>query len=87
MQTATVTELEKRLSYFMEEVNNSHDPLYVVGDKNKVVILSEDDWNSYQETIYLLTSRNNSDRLLQAVVSNDFISFDSIKDMKNEIGV
>ncbi len=40
MQTATVTELEKRLSYFLDEVSSSHDPLYVVGDKNRVVIIN-----------------------------------------------
>ncbi|HOV13862.1 MAG TPA: type II toxin-antitoxin system Phd/YefM family antitoxin [Spirochaetota bacterium] len=87
MQTATITKLRKNLPFFMEEVNKNHEPLYITGKKNNIVIISEDDWNSYQETLYLLSSPNNANRLINSLNSNDFINFDSIEDLKNEAGL
>lgn len=37
----------------MEEVIDTHEPAYVTGKKGNIVILSEDDWRSIQETLYL----------------------------------
>jgi antitoxin YefM len=37
----------------MEEVIDTHEPIYVTGKKGNVVILSEEDWRSIQETLYL----------------------------------
>lgn len=37
----------------MEEVINTHEPIYVTGKNGNIVILSEDDWRSIQETLYL----------------------------------
>jgi len=36
-------------------------------DKQSVVLISQDEYNSMKETIYLLSSKNNRDRLLNAV--------------------
>jgi prevent-host-death family protein len=44
-----------RTNFFklMEEVIDTHEPVFVTGKKGNIVILSEDDWRSIQETLYL----------------------------------
>lgn len=44
-----------RTNFFklMEEVIETHEPAYVTGKKGNIVILSEEDWRSIQETLYL----------------------------------
>ncbi|MEW5819234.1 MAG: type II toxin-antitoxin system Phd/YefM family antitoxin [Cyanobacteriota bacterium] len=44
-----------RTNFFklMEEVIDTHEPVFVTGKKGNIVILSEEDWRSIQETIYL----------------------------------
>ena len=37
----------------MDEALSSHEPVVVTGKNGNVVILSEEDWRSIQETIYL----------------------------------
>lgn len=37
----------------IEEVIETHEPVYVTGKRGNVVILSEEDWRSIQETLYL----------------------------------
>ena len=37
----------------IEEVIDTHEPIYVTGKRGNVVILSEEDWRSIQETLYL----------------------------------
>lgn len=37
----------------MEDAINTHEPVHVTGKNGNVVILSEDDWRSIQETLYL----------------------------------
>lgn len=44
-----------RANFFklIEEVIDTHEPVFVTGKKGNVVIISEEDWRSIQETVYL----------------------------------
>lgn len=46
-------EAQKQLLTLMEQVNESHQPMTITGKKNNVVLVSEEDWKSLQETLYL----------------------------------
>ena len=59
----------------------------VFKNSNLIVILSEDDWNSLQETLYLMSPPNNADRLMKSLRSKDFVRFESVEDLKNETGL
>ncbi len=37
----------------IDEAITTHEPVYVTGKNGNVVIISEEDWRSIQETIYL----------------------------------
>ncbi len=55
MTTITATEARKKLYRLLDEVGEFHKPIYITGKRNKAVLVSEDDWSSIQETLYLLS--------------------------------
>ncbi len=51
----TVNEAQKQLHNLIDSVNQSHQPVIISGQNNNAVLLSEMDWRSMQETLYLLS--------------------------------
>ncbi len=37
----------------MDETAQTHQPIMITGKRNNVVMLSEDDWNAIEETLFL----------------------------------
>ncbi|EAZ92316.1 type II toxin-antitoxin system Phd/YefM family antitoxin [Crocosphaera chwakensis] len=46
-------EAQGKLLTLMEEVNKSHKPVTITGKNSNAVLVSEEDWKSLQETLYL----------------------------------
>ena len=55
MQSIQVTNARQKLFSLIEEVKTNHKPIYITGKKNTAVLISEEDWDSIQETLYLLS--------------------------------
>jgi prevent-host-death family protein len=55
MKPFKVSEARANLYRLMDEVASSHEPVFITGKRNNAVLLSEDDWRSIQETLYLLS--------------------------------
>jgi len=53
MTTMTATEARKQLYCLLDEVADSHEPIQIAGKRHSAVLVSEDDWNAVQETLYL----------------------------------
>lgn len=53
MTTMTATEARKNLYALLDEVSASHEPVQIAGKRNSAVLVSEEDWRSVQETLYL----------------------------------
>lgn len=53
MSTINITNARKDLYNLVENVSIYHDPALIVGRKGNAVLISEDDWNAIQETLYL----------------------------------
>lgn len=53
MTTITATEARKRLYNLVDNVAESHTPVQIVGKRNSAVLVSEEDWRTIQETLYL----------------------------------
>ena len=51
----TVNEAQQQLPNLIDSVNQSHRPVVISGQNNNAVLLSEMDWRSIQETLYLLS--------------------------------
>ncbi len=50
-----VNEAQQQLPDLIDAVSESHQPLVIVGQNSNAVLLSETDWTSVQETLYLLS--------------------------------
>jgi antitoxin YefM len=68
MDILNYSELRNNLAENLDKVIKDSVPLIITrSNKKPVVMMSLDDFNSYEETIYLLKSARNRDRLLEAV--------------------
>jgi antitoxin YefM len=73
MKTASYSELRKNLASMLDRVAADHEPVVITRDKGKppAVLMSLEDFASYEETRYLLRSPANAERLLAAVADLD----------------
>jgi PHD/YefM family antitoxin component YafN of YafNO toxin-antitoxin module len=55
MTTLTVSEARANLYRLIDEVADSHKPAFIKGKRSNGILISEEDWNSIQETMCLLS--------------------------------
>jgi len=55
MPTINATEARSRLYKLLDEIAESHEPVLITGKRANAVLISENDWRSIQETLYLLS--------------------------------
>lgn len=53
MSTINITNARKDLYNLIETANLYHEPTLIVGKKGNAVLISEEDWNAIQETLFL----------------------------------
>lgn len=54
MPTLSATEARTKLYNLIDQTSSTHEPILITGKRSNAVLISEDDWRSIQETIYLL---------------------------------
>ena len=54
MPTLSVTEARTKLYRLIDQTTLSHEPVVITGKRGNAVLISEEDWRSVQETMYLL---------------------------------
>ena len=54
MPILSATEARTKLYRLIDQTSKSHEPIVITGKRGNAVLISEDDWRSIQETIYLL---------------------------------
>ena len=61
--------MRRNLSGMIDKVNADHEPVLITRDRGKpsAVLMSLEDYASFEETRYLLASPKNAERLAQAV--------------------
>ena len=68
MEIVTYSETRANLKAVLDRVVDDCVPIVITRQRGKpVVMISMDDWNSTQETRYLLSTPNNAKRLLDAI--------------------
>lgn len=69
MRATSYSDLRKNLAATLDSVSEDHEPVLITRDKGKpaAVLMSLEDFASYEETAHLLRSPRNAKRLLQAV--------------------
>jgi antitoxin YefM len=73
MRATSYTDLRKNLAAMLDSVNADHEPVIITRDRGKpaAVLMSLEDFASFEETRYLLRSPANADRLLGALEELD----------------
>lgn len=69
MRTTSCSELRRNLASLLDRVHDDREPLLITRDRGKpaAVLLSLEEFASYEETRHLLRSPRNAKRLLQAI--------------------
>jgi len=68
MEITTYSNFRRNLKSFLDMVLTTRSPLFVARSKGEdVVVLSKSDYESMQETLYLLSSSKNAQRLFRGI--------------------
>ena len=54
MPTITATEARSKLYRLIDQTADASEPIVITGKRGNAVLISEGDWRSVQETLYLL---------------------------------
>jgi antitoxin YefM len=90
LRAVSYSELRKKLKTVCDQVCDRHEAVLIKrrsgGD---VVLMAKEDYESLEETAYLLSSPENARQLLEALPrrSKDRSVFASIEALKHEVGV
>ncbi len=84
MIAANFTEFRTGLKKFLDDVENNHETLVIKRKSGKgAVMISLDEYNSIMETVHLLSSKANADRLyesIQQMKKGETVNHDLIED-------
>lgn len=68
MESMTYSDFRSHLAAALDKVNENHAPILVTRQSGKAaVVMSLDDFKSYEETAHLMASIKNAERLNQAI--------------------
>jgi len=54
MPTLTISQARERLYRLVDEAAATHEPILITGKRTNAVLISEEDWEAIQETLFLL---------------------------------
>ena len=69
MTTISATEARKHLYKLLDDVAQMHEPIQITGKRGSVVLVSEDDWRSVQETLYLVSIAGMRESILEGMAT------------------
>ncbi|MDO8941006.1 MAG: type II toxin-antitoxin system Phd/YefM family antitoxin [Methylicorpusculum sp.] len=55
MNILTASEARANLYRLLDQTSETHQPITITGKRNSAVLVSAEDWESIQETLYLLS--------------------------------
>lgn len=55
MNTMNASDARGKLYRLLDDAAAAHQPILITGRRSNAVLISEEDWNSIQETLYLLS--------------------------------
>lgn len=63
----SATEARTNIFKLMDETAASHEPIIITGKRNNVVMVSQEDWNAIQESLYLSSIPNLRDSIIEGL--------------------
>ena len=71
MDIITATEARSNLFRLIDQTAAHHEPVLITGKRNNAVLISEDDWKSVQENIYLLSVPGMRESIIEGMNAPD----------------
>jgi len=67
MTAISVTKARENIYQILSDVNNNSQPITITNNRGKnAVLISEDDWNAIQETLYLNSISGMTESIMEA---------------------
>lgn len=66
MAVITATAARTNLYNLIDQTKDFHEPIIISGKRNNAVLISEEDWNAIQETLYLRSIPGMRESILEA---------------------
>ena len=67
MRVQTYSKTRANLKAAIKSIHDRHEPLLITSKAGDVVMMAREDFDSIQETMHLLSSRNNAKRLIKSI--------------------
>jgi len=67
MTVMSASEARVKLYRLIDQTQESHEPVKISGKRNNAVLVSEEDWKSIQETLYLLSIPGMRESILEGM--------------------
>ena len=67
----TVSQARTNIYKIMDETAQTHQPILITGKRNNVVMLSQEDWNAIEETLYLNSIPSMAESIADAMNADD----------------
>ena len=84
MIAANFSEFRAKLKMYLDNVEDKNETLIIKRKTGKgTVVISLDEYNSIMETVHLLSSRNNADRLYESILQmkkGDTVTIEKLND-------
>lgn len=85
MEIVSIHQAAAQLLNLLEKVNQDHLPREISSDSGNAVLLSKEDWNSIQETLYLQAVPGLVQALRAAEQEDDWVSEDEFLEHLNGV--
>lgn len=66
MRTMPVTKVRQNIYKIIEQIRRDSEPIQITSRKGNAILISEEDWNAIQETLYLLSIPNLKESIMEA---------------------
>ena len=67
----SVSQVRADIYNVMDETAQSHEPVLITGKRNNVVMISQEDWNAIEETLYLNSIPNMASSIQKSMNADD----------------
>ena len=75
----TVSQARTNIYKLIDETAQTHEPILITGKRNNVVMLSQEDWNAIEETLYLNSIPGMVTSLQESMAEDDDAFSESIE--------
>ena len=67
----SVSQVRADIYNVMDETAQTHEPVLITGKRNNVVMISQEDWNAIEETLYLNSIPKMASSIQEAMQADD----------------